>query len=343
MERDLPKPEQVKRILVVKLSSLGDLFHALPAVHNLKAASGATVDWLVQPAYHDLVRCFRDVDRVLTFPRRDFPRFALRFLSELRRERYDLVVDLQGLLKSAIPARLTRRTRGAPVLGPSFRREGAQLFYHAVAGPRNKARHAVEENLDAIRRLGWPEIAPAFPVSFPRQVPPGAGPRVAFVPASRWPTKNWAPAHFARVADELIGRGATVFLTGGREEAAACAAIAAELRGRAGLINRCGETTLVELGSLLQEMQLVLTVDSGPMHLAAALGVPVLALFGPTDPARTGPYGPNARVLWARDLSCRPCFAAACHRGDCACLQQIYPSRVLEEALDFLRAAGHPL
>lgn len=328
-----PRPEDVRRILVVKLSSLGDLFHALPTVRALKSASGAAVDWLVQPEYADLVRCFTDVDRPIVFPRRGVLSGGRAFLEDLRREQYDLIVDLQGLLKSAIPARLAR---GGFRLGPSFYREGSGWLMHAVAGRRNKDRHAVEEALDAVRFLDWPETPVEFPVRFPDQPPPGVAPRVVIVPASRWKTKNWPRENFVTVADDLLQRGATVVLVGGGAERAACDAIAKALGVRPNLKNLAGRTSLVELGGLLSHAQLVLTVDSGPMHMAAALGVPVLALFGPTDPVRTGPYGGRARVLDIARLPCRPCLADACDRGDFACMRRIYPSEVLAAALEML-------
>ncbi len=327
----------LSRILVVKLSSLGDLFHPLPAVRQLKAATGATVDWLVQPDYADLVRCFRDVDNVLVYPRRHVWRSLPGFVASLRHRAYDLVVDFQGLLKSAWPARLARLEPGGRRIGPSFAREGSRLFYSALAGPRNKNRHAVEENLDICRFLNLPETTPEFPLRFPRQFQPGARPRVALAPASRWPTKNWPVAHAANLADGLVREaGATVFLVGGPAESATCAEVAAAAQERAGVHTLAGRTTLVDLGSVLQEMDLLVTVDSGPMHMAAALGVPVLALFGPTDPSRTGPYGPGHRVLVVERVPCRPCFSNTCARGDFVCLQNLFPSRVLAEAVDML-------
>lgn len=333
----IPAPSEVRRILVVKLSSLGDLFHALPTVRMLKAATGAAVDWVVQPEYADLVRCFRDVDRVIEFPRRNLLGRGVAFLRELRRERYDLIADLQGLMKSAIPARLAR---GGLRVGPSFRREGTDLFYSAVAGPRNKDRHAVDENLDLIRWLDWPGMAVRFPVVFPAYPLPGAAPRVAIVPASRWMTKNWPVANFAEVARSLLDCGATVILVGGAGEAEACAAIEKPLYDSPRLHNLCGRTSLVELGGLLAGMDLVITVDSGPMHMAAALGVPVLAIFGPTDPRRTGPYGDRTRVLGVEELDCHPCFADFCERGDLACMRQLGPSQVLAAARAMLEGPG---
>ncbi len=333
----LVAPESVRRILIVKLSSLGDLFHALPAVHNLKAVSGASIDWLVQPEYADMVRCFTDVDRVIMFPRRGLLSGGRAFVDELRRESYDLVVDLQGLLKSAVPSRLAR---GALRIGPSFHREGSRLLYDTVAGPPDKERHAVEENVDVVRRLGWPELPIEFPVRFPHQPAPGVSPRVVVVPASRWETKNWTVEGFVEVAEDLLKRGATVVLVGGKAEQPVCDAIAEKLGPRPNLRNLAGKTTLLELGGVLQHAQLAITVDSGPMHMAAALGVPVLALFGPTDPVRTGPYGPKARVLSTPRMPCQPCFSATCDRNDLACMRRLFPSEVLAAVLEMLGARG---
>lgn len=329
------------RILVIKLSSLGDLFHALPTVRVLKQATGAAIDWVVQTPYVDLVKCFEDVSRVIPFPRHHVAAQAGSFLSQLRRERYDLVVDLQGLLKSAIPARLARRAPGAKIIGPSFSREGARLLYHALAGPTNKNRHAVDEILDLARYLNLPEQEPVFPIRVPRVQPPGLRPRLGIIPASRWPTKNWPAENFARVATEWFKQaGGTICLFGGPEEAGTCAEIAREVGPRPDLINLGGKTSLVELASHLQNMDLVLTVDSGPMHMAAALNIPVLALFGPTDPARTGPYGSGHRALVVDRVPCRPCFSGTCTRNDHVCMQHLFPSHVAEVALSMLQT--HP-
>jgi lipopolysaccharide heptosyltransferase I len=293
MNPGAPAGGPVRRLLVVKMSSLGDLFHALPAVRCLKRGLGASVDWVAHDIYADLVGRFEDVDRAIAYPRSAFLRGARAMLRELRAERYDLVVDLQGLLKSAMVARLAR---GGRRIGPSFHREGAGLAYDEVAGRRDRNRHAVEENLDVVRHLGLPRLEPAFPVRFPRSVPDAPRPRVALLPCSRRPEKNWTVAGFAAVGRGLRERaGATLFVMGAPPDAAVCAELAAAMGG--GAVNLCGRTGLVELGSLLQEMDLAVTVDSGPMHMAAAVGVPVVAVFGPTDPVRTGPYGPRHRVV----------------------------------------------
>ena len=321
------------QILVVKLSSLGDLFHALPTVRALREGLGAAVDWATQTNYVELVRCFSDVRRVIGFPRRGGWADWRLFLRELRFDRYDLILDLQGLMKSAMVARLARGNRR---IGPSFHREGSRLLYDEVAGARDKQRHAVEEALDVVRHLGLPlPQPPVFPVAFPKKSIEAVRPRIALVPCSRWLTKNWPVARFCEVACAVREcTGATFFLLGGQENRAACDEIAAAVG--VGGVNLCGQTSLVEMGSVMAEMDLALTVDSGPMHVAAALGVPVVALFGPTDPARTGPYGAGHRVIHVPDEVCSACFSDRCRRGDLACMERIKPDQVIAAVLAML-------
>lgn len=284
----------LSRLLVVKLSSLGDLFHALPAVHLIKAQTGATIDWVCHDIYAGLVKCFRDVEQVIPFPRASYWSRRAGFRQALRARSYDLVLDMQGLLKSAFL--VARAARAPRRIGPSFSREGARLFYDAVAGPTNKDRHAVEENLDLVRYLGLQAGPVEFPVQFPATPHHFPGPGIGLLPCSRQARKNWAPERFIEVARALRAQaGTTVVLLGGPADMPVCDAIA---RGAGeGIVNLCGRTSLVELGGLLKALDLLVTVDSGPMHMAAAVGTPVVALFGPTDPLRTGPYGPGHRVI----------------------------------------------
>lgn len=331
------------RVLVVKLSSLGDLVHALPAVHALKVGLKADVDWVTQPEYVELVRCFEDVADVMAFPRHSPVRRFARFARQLRLREYDLVVDLQGLLKSAIVCRLARARH---VLGPSFHREGSRFLYDAVAGRRNKDRHAVEECLDSVRRLNLPVTDTAFRIRVPQMAPADGHPRIALLPVSRRPNKNWDEERFIEVARALRDRrSAQVVLMGTAADVPVCGEIANAVNSHGdgpAAINLAGRTSLVEMGSWLAGMDLVIGNDSGPIHFAAALGVPVLAVFGPTDPRRTGPYGAGHRVVVA-DVSCRPCHRRECRYAVTHCLEDIPASRVLSEALEMLdtRAIGN--
>ena len=320
-------------MLVIKLSSLGDLFHALPAASMIRKALGFEMHWVTQPEYADLVACFEGVDRVLVFPRRRFLSRGFDFIRELRGTEYDLILDFQGLLKSALVARLAR---GRLRIGPSYAREGAQFFYDETAGMLNKNRHAVEEALDFVRGLGLPAEDVRFPVNMARKELGGTRPKVGLLPRSRWATKNWPAEKFADTTTIIRRHTAATFFIFGSE---ADVPIANDLVKRIGdgVVNYCGRTSLVELGGLLQDLDVLVSVDSGPMHMAAALGVPVVAVFGATDPVRTGPYGPKHRVVVRESLSCRPCRSEVCARHDLACLRDLAPEAVAEAVLGVLQ------
>ncbi|RKX30730.1 MAG: hypothetical protein DRP22_04770 [Verrucomicrobia bacterium] len=330
----------VPRVLVVKLSSLGDLVHALPALDTLHRRLGWTFDWVVKEQYADLVSLFEPVDRVIPFPRRWNRRSAREFLVELRRRYYHLVMDMQGLLRSAL---IARAARAALTIGPSFHREGSFLFYREIAGKRNKNRHAVEELQDFPRHLGIASPEYRFPIRVPELPPPAAPrPHVILVPGSRWPTKSWPWEKFVPVAAHLIDAlRATIFLVGDDRDRQTCETIARELKRPGNVFNRAGETSLQELVVLCATADLMITVDSGPMHLAAALGRPVVALFGPTDAVRTGPFGEGHRVLTA-PVTCRPCFRRKCRYGSvpAPCMTGIHPDDVVRAAMDVTRGSG---
>ena len=325
----------MKRILVIKLSSLGDIAHALPAVRALKERTGAEIDWVVQPEYAPLLACCPDVARTITFPRRNFARGFWPFLRTLRRERYDAIVDLQGLMKSALAARLARGKRR---IGPAWAREGAPRFYDAqplkAAGPRS---HAVEELMDVVNLVAPGAAVPPAPnLVFPEAESDGdPGPHVAFAPFSRWATKDWPAEKFAELGKRLVAEmGCRIRIVGGRENEAQGEALARQIGE--GARNLCGKTDLPGLCSLLKGMDLLVTVDSGPMHWADAMGVPLVAVFGATDPARTGPYRQLAHVVAKEGLDCRPCHSRTCARGDLACLRTLDVEPVFQAALERL-------
>ena len=326
----------MKRILVIKLSSLGDIAHALPAVRALKERTGAAVDWVVQPEYGPLLALCPDVDRLIEFPRRNWRRGWGTFWRELRRERYDWVVDLQGLFKSALAARLARGTRRA---GPAWAREGAPWVYDVrparKPGPR---RHAVEELMEIVELVapGGDSKPPAPRLNVPESPPDGRpGPQVGLAPFSRWRTKDWPLEHFAGLGRRLVAEmGCRILILGGAGDEAAGARLAAEIGNAAR--NLCGQTDLPGLCSRLKSLDLLVTVDSGPMHWADAMGVPLVAVFGATDPDRTGPFRQREHVVAREGLSCRPCHSRTCARGDLACLQTLDVETVLQAALERL-------
>ena len=319
------------RILVIKLSSLGDIAHALPAVRALQTRTGAAVDWVTQPEYGSLVAGVHGVERVILFPRRNFARGFWAFWRELRWERYDAIVDLQGLLKSALVARLARGRRR---YGPAWAREGAARFYHEqpakTAGPRG---HATAEMLAVVNLLAPGTEVPELQLDFAENPGDGSpGPHVAFAPFSRWATKNWPVEKFAELGQRMIREmGCRIYVVGGAGDTEAGESLARQIGERCR--NLCGKTDLPGLCGLLKGMDLLVGVDSGPLHWADALGVPLVGIYGATDPARTGPWRQRDGVVVKEGLDCRPCHARTCRRGDLACLMDLDVDTVLRATL----------
>ena len=324
------------RILIVKLSSLGDLFHALPAVSALKERLGAEIHWCVQEEYVELVECFSDVSRVIAFPRRSFLKKRKQFQTELRKFKYDYVIDMQGLLKSCIA---TLMANGDRKIGPSFAREGTGFLYREQAVGKTKGRHAVQKIIDVLRYLNLAPLDVEFRVSFPQVEVNGGRPRIALVPCSRWTTKTWTAQAFIDAAKRILKHGPMSFyVVGGPSDTQLCQQIADEIGNCASSV--AGQYSIPESGGLLKDMDLVISNDSGPMHMSAAVKTPVLAIFGPTDPDRTGPYGREHRVLTA-DIECRPCYSRKCGKNGLPCMSGVTSSRVAEAAIDMLKQKNY--
>jgi heptosyltransferase I len=318
------------RVLIVKLSSLGDLVHALPTIHCLKIGLPARITWVVNAIYAPLLQHAEDVDEVIAFDRQRPLRGLWAVVRELRRREFDLVIDLTGLFKSALISRLAR---GRLCLGPSSARELAWVFYDRQVGARDLNRHAVERYLDVVRALEITEGDRAFPLTFPSWVPAADGTRpiVVLIPSARWSTKVWPVSQFAELADRLRRDGLQVVVVGGEPPA-----VKDLLAGLDGVIDLRGKTSLAELGGILQRADLVIANDTGPLHLAAALGRRVIALMGPTDPRRTGPYGDSHRVLSTWPL-CSPCFSKVCRNpAGQICLQDLRAADVYVVAVAML-------
>ncbi len=360
---------EVRRLLLVKPSSLGDVIHALPTAGALRRRfPHAHLAWLVEEESADVVRGTAAVDEVLISGRRRWVRALasgrgagtalgefLDLVRALRAGRFDLVVDLQGLLKSAI---LVRATGARVRLGLSTGREGSRLACtHLVQAPAGE--HAVERYLRAARAVGAPDGAREFPIAVSPEAaaaaerilaeagvpcPEGSG-RVSLAvlhPAARWPTKHWTPDAFAAVGDALAdAMGAAVVITGGGVDVGAGEAVRTRMRRPA--LNLAGRTPLKVLAALLRRAAVMVAVDSGPMHLAAALGTPLVALFGPTDPARTGPYGPGPGRVLQEALPCVPCLERRCRIPERRlCMRSLDPQRVAAEALALAGSSPPP-
>jgi len=307
------------KALVVRLSAVGDVIHTLPALAALKR-HGYEIGWVVEPAARPLVEGNPLVSSVTAAP----PSRAFRLgpfrqaVRALRAERYDVALDFQGLWKSAVWARLS----GAPHVtgyGGPWRREPLSrvLIKNAMFFP--PAVHVIDKNLALLRALGIEaEGQRAFPLPpLERQAAAvqaglrmlGLSDVAVLNPGGGWSSKLWPPERFGELARALRLRGfASIVTWGPGEEALADRVVAAS----GGAARRCFPTTLLELAALAQRARLFVAADTGPLHLACALGAPVVGLFGPTDPARNGPFS-EADVVVAARPACFPC-----HRRSCA-------------------------
>jgi heptosyltransferase-1 len=330
------------RILLIKLSSLGDVIHTLPTLEALRSLyPQGHITWLVEDTNAPVLAGHPALDEVwpVARPRLGKGRFlenlqqAIRVARRLREEPFDLVIDLQGLLKSAFWVALAR---GKRKLGYDRTREFSYLALTDRLAPFDPEAHAVWRYLNLARHLGAPATPPRFRIGITQPdelrhlapLKPGQ-PLAVLHPGARWPTKLWPAAHWARLAEWLArDRGFQVVITGssGDQELAREIVALAEVP----VLNLAGRTSLEELAALLQKAQVAVTTDTGPMHLACALGTPVVALFGPTAPWRTGPFGEGHAVVRLK-IPCSPCFRRHC--PDPRCLTEL-PVASAQEAVE---------
>lgn len=337
------------RLLLVKLSSFGDVIHALPTLEALRQAHPrAEITWLVEEAFAPLLLGHPALDRVWAVPRlrpgrpgawRELGRL-LAVARQMRQERFDAVLDLQGLLKSAFWVALAKSPRK---VGYDGTRELSYLALNERLPLVDREAHAVRRYLDLARHLGAHVTAPRFRLEHLVREPKGVNgllnPEewVVLHAGARWASKRWPVRHWATLAAALEQQGLPVALTGSEADRELTQAIAAEAGG--GILDLAGRTGLGELAWVLRHARAMVTVDTGPMHLAAALGTPVVALFGPTAPWRTGPFGAGHEIL-RLDLPCSPCFRRRCVEP--RCLTELSPEEVLTGVLKVLSRRPGP-
>lgn len=342
-----------QRVLLIKPSALGDVVHALPVAATLhRRYPNIRLDWLVEEEAADLVTGHPALSGAVVSGRRRWLRQlrnpaeiphtlgeVTRFAADLRRRRYDAVLDLQGLFKSALYVLAT----GAPIrVGFAEGREGApRVLTHRVVAPPQPV-HAVERYLALAAAVDATAPAREFHIALGSadraaarsHLAAAPRPRVVLHPAARWRTKLWEVERWRELAASLLAEGIGVILTGSREDGVLAASIVADLVPPP--LSLVGRLSLKQLVAVLQDVDLMITVDSGPMHIAAAVGTPVVALFGPTDPRRTGPLGPG--TVLRRELPCSPCLQRRCQIADTyRCMRDLPVAEVLAAARNLLR------
>lgn len=342
-------------LLIVKLSALGDVVHTLPALNALRRAHPeAHISWLIEEAARELIEGHPALDRVIVWPRRRFEQAfrsgrwwtAWRLFQETRRQvrqfPFDLAIDFQGLFKSGLWMAQARSRRKVG-FGPGMQRsEGGHRFLTEKVPAISMDVHALERGLKLVEAVGVPH----GPVEF--RLPIGDAARsaasefltrhailpsdrlIVIHPSTRWATKLWFNDRFAAVADQLTVHGSKVVFTGGPADAPSLDDIARQMSSPMIRADRLGG--LQSLAALLDRADAMISTDTGPMHIAAAVDTPVVAIFGPTSPQRTGPYGPQHIVLQA-SVPCSPCFRKTCETRvvePMGCMKRILVATVMD-------------
>jgi lipopolysaccharide heptosyltransferase I len=328
-----------RRILIIKPSAIGDVVHALPILNLLRRRwPKAHISWLITPGCAGLLEGHPQIDELIPFDRklfgRSFKSFAaarglLSFGLALRGRKFDLVIDLQGLFRSGL---LALQTGAKYRIGSTSAREFGWMFCTHLAPLDTWNKHAVERYLTIAEflGLGTSPVEFIFPTDdsdrrFVAELLPGDEPFAVLLPTTHWQTKRWPTEHFAALVQPLRDRFGLKSVIAGDPATAEVVL--------PGAINLGGKTSLRQLVALLERASLVIANDTGPMHIAAALGRPLVTMFGPTSPIQTGPYQRMQSVVQL-DIPCSPCFSRSCSHQ--TCLKQLKVEPVLQLAAEQL-------
>lgn len=294
---------RAERILIIRPSALGDVARSVPVLYSLRRAyPDATIDWVVQDSFADVVRAHPDLTAVVPYARRDGARGALRLARRLARAKYDLVLDCQGLARSGFFARATH----APVrVGHADARELGWLgLTHRVAASIEA--HTVDRMLSLVTPLGVPTFAgedamrlytPAEGIAWAAAQAWMDEPYVVLAATSRWPGKQWPAERFAEVAKHLAGHGYTVAAVGAESERGQVGPLLSLCIESDRVLDLVGNTSLAQMMAVVERSRLVVANDSAALHIAVGFGRPVVGLYGPTRVHRVGPYRRERDVI----------------------------------------------
>ncbi len=333
----------MRNFLIVRLGALGDIVHAIPFAAALREAMpAAQIDWLVDPRYRELLDLVPVLNRRIPLSTRGLSQSRGRqqlyaALRDLRATRYDVVFDLQGLIKSAVLARAADAEQTVGFTKEYLREPMARWLYTRRRGPR-QAGHVIRQNLallSAIQlddgRIRFPLTVPPSPIADAARERLGTGPDRQFIvvnPGAGWPNKQWPPTSYGAVAAALLANHGlrTLVLWGPGEQVLGQAVV--EAAGDAAEL--APPTGLRDLVALAGAATLFISGDTGPLHIAVAVGTPLVALFGPSRADRNGPIAPNDLVL-SRAQVCRCLYERRCRLAR-PCLHDISVEEVVDAA-----------
>jgi heptosyltransferase-1 len=344
------------KILIVRLSALGDIVHALPVLAALRASHpNAQIDWLVEENYASILLIAVGLRRRVIVRARssavtdDAVSFGgtlgyLKAVSYLRAQRYDVALDLQGLIKSAVWARASGAARVIGFDRAGLREPQAAALYTETARPTGQ--HVIHKNLSLLTAIGIDTSAVELPL-MPKAsadtiaaIDTAGGPLryIVLNPGAAWPNKRWPPERFGALAAALYGEtGLRSLITWGPAERELADAV---VRGSNDAATAAPATSVSDLAVLMRDAALVVSGDTGPLHIAAAMGTPLVGLYGPTWPERNGPWDPKDAVI-SRATTCVCHHKRQCLRG-APCINEITLDDVVAASVRRLKAGEIP-
>lgn len=335
--------EASPKFLLVRLGSLGDVIHAIPSAAALRARyPGAQIDWLVDPRYTSVLQLVEGLTHAIPLDPRKGVAALLGTVRRLRREKYDAAIDLQGLLKSAVLARVSGAARVIGFPREHLREPAARFLYSETPDPGAEP-HVIRKNLALTRTLGVEDLRVAFPLKLPRTVAAdtaiarfGSEEYALINPGAAWPNKRWTPQRFGALAAEIRERiGVRSLVLWGPGEEGIASLVVSSSRGAAEL---APPTNIVDIFAISRRAKLMVSGDTGPLHIAAAVGTPLVALFGPTYAERNGPWS-NDDITISRNARCFCHYERKCRLLQ-PCIEDIAVDEVVSAAEYRVAARG---
>lgn len=336
-----------KKILIIRLSAIGDVMHCTPVASSLKAAwPDCKITWLIGEVAADLIKYNPHIDEIIIWPRERFEKHFRNFEFQKARElwgqlqkklatkSYYAVLDIHGLFITGLIAKQVRAERR---IGLSGARELNSLFMTETAKPLGP--HITERYLGVLQALGIRQVerkmdihlldgSRFFAERFLRGENISSNDKfIVLIPGTTWPAKTWPISFFAETARLLAKDYRIVLCGGGAEEEMGRKIIA---RVNAPIANAIGRTGLLEMAAILERAAGVVAGDTGPLHIAAALGVPTVTILGPTDPAIIAPQGGQSAAVFSKQ-ACSFCHKRKCPKGEAKCMREVLPEAVVRE------------
>lgn len=335
------------RFLIIRLSSIGDVLHSTPVARALKTAwPNCHITWLVGQVPSDLLGSNPYIDELYIWPRERWENHMRRgqfkkawqlwrsLQCDLQSRNFDVTLDIHGLFLSGMIATASKAPRR---IGMGNTQELNWLFMNEIAPSLPQEVHVIERYLSVLKPLGihskeyamtlhLPDEAIAFAKNFLRSHGVAETDTIiALNPGTTWPSKNWPTEYYAIVAKALQNNG-HILLCGGPSEQALGESIVTQ--SNVPVINAINQTSLLQLAALISQCNVLVTGDTGPLHMGIALNIPTVSLFGPTDPQKFGPLT-GEYVILQESIDCRPCHKKNCPLTHLKCMHSLYPQRVI--------------